>query len=168
MNPVNEIIDQIREKDLQLRGLRRKLKGTSPADWIRYSSLSLKIAELEREIAKLKEERDNYKRVTLKDLLPRDAVVRNDVHKKLVAISLAADYLLQESEDFRETLDKLGIRSSDIDDEVKHLCTLAQKTASRMIGTKAVQLEQVLLDNEELLKSLHKTTLDYIDKTLEL
>lgn len=172
-NPVNKIIDLIREKELTLRKLKRTIREQEKhnkhnLNWVHYHQAKLRAIKLEEDIAKLKEEKNNYKRVTLKELLPKDEIVRHNIHKQLVAISLAADYLLHESLTFKETLDKLGIRSSDIDDEVKHLCNLAQKTASRMVGTKAVQLEQVLIDNEELLNSLHDKTLDYINKTLEL
>lgn len=168
-NPVNRILTLIREKDLTLRKLKRQYKTQSSSGYnFNASIISMQIKQLEGEIAKLKEEKDNYKRVTLKDLLPEDEVVRNNVHKQLVAISLAADYLLQEAEDFREILANLGILSADIDDEVKEVVKMANKTASRMVGTKAKQLENVLLENHELLQSLHEVTMDYINKTLEL
>lgn len=168
-NPVNRILTLIREKDLTLRKLKRQYK-TQSSNGYNFNAriISMQIKQLEDEIAKLKEEKDNYKRVTLKDLLPEDEVVRNNVHKQLVAISLAADYLLQEAEDFREILANLGILSADIDDEVKEVVKMANKTASRMVGTKAKQLESVLLENQELLQSLHEVTMDYINKTLEL
>lgn len=168
-NPVNRILTLIREKDLALRKLKRQYKTQSSSGYnFNAQIISMQIKQLEEEIARLKEEKDNYKRVTLKDLLPEDEVVRNNVHKQLVAISLAADYLLQEAEDFREILANLGILSADIDDEVKEVVKMANKTASRMVGTKAKQLENVLLENQELLQSLHEVTMDYINKTLEL
>lgn len=169
MNPVNQILTQIREKDLILRKLKRKWRDQQAAGhWLHASMTQSHINQIEKEIAALKEEKDNYKRVTLKELLPKDEIVRNNVHKALVEISLAADYLLQTAEDFRELLAKLGIQSSDIDEEVKQVVKMANKTASRMVGTPAKQLESVLLDNQELLQSLHQVTLDYINKTLEL
>lgn len=169
MNPVNQILDEIREKDLKLRRLRERYKNYLRANrYLEASMANNDIQRLEQEIKALKEEKENYKKVTLKDLLPRDEVVRNNVHKALVEISLAADYLLQAAEDFREILAKLDIQSADIDDEVRQVVKLAQKTASRMVGTPAKQLESVLLNNEELLQSLHQVTLDYINKTLEL
>lgn len=134
--------------------------------YVRMFEVRSDLGKLEDRRKYLQEEYDKYQRSTLGQLIPREELVRNDVYKKLVEISLAADYQLQTIEDFRDTLNKLGVESSDIFNEVRECATLCQKTASRLL--EAQGLSKVLLENEDLLHSLHEVTLNYINKTLEL
>lgn len=123
--------------------------------------------ELE-EIQKREEERLYNEKVTLRELLPKDEVVRNDIHKKLVKVSLASDFLYDCMFDLTSTLNQLGILVDSLSEEAKSVCKAANALASKLITDKAPQLSEVLLDDEPMVDALHKILDKYIDTTLEL
>lgn len=106
-------------------------------------------------------------RSTLGQILPDDPAVRDKVCKKVVAISLAADFLIDTVEEFKASLDEYGVDSPDITHEVNRVVELAQKTASRLLQLKSHALDTVLLDNQDLIEKLTEETMLYIDKTMK-
>lgn len=120
------------------------------------------------EIQKREEDRYYSQKLTLKDLLPKDEVVRNDIHKKLVKVSLASDFLYDCMFDLTSTLNGLGILVDSLSEEAKAVCKSANALASKLITDKAPQLSEVLLDDEPMVDALHKILDKYVDTTLEL
>lgn len=123
--------------------------------------------ELE-EIDRREQERLYNEKVTLKDLLPKDEVIRNDIHKKLVKVSLASDFLYDCLFDLQSKLSELGILVDSLSEEAKALCRAANNLASKLITDKAPQLSEVLLDDEPMVDKLHEVLDRYVDTTLEL
>lgn len=123
--------------------------------------------ELE-EIDRREQERLYNEKVTLKDLLPKDEVVRNDIHKKLVKVSLASDFLYDCMFDLQSTLAKLDILVDSLSEEARAVCRAANNLASKLITDKAPQLSEVLLDDEPMVDKLHEVLNKYVDTTLEL
>lgn len=120
------------------------------------------------EIDRREEERKYQEKKTLRDLLPKDEVERNNIHKKLVKVSLASDFLYDCLFDLETKLDKLGILVNSFSDETKAVVHASNQLASKLITDKAPKLSEVLLDDEPMLDKLHEIIDKYIDSTLEL
>lgn len=120
------------------------------------------------EIQKREEDRYYSEKKTLRDLLPQDEVERNNIHKKLVKVSLASDYLYDCLFDLQCSLDKLGILVDSFSEETKSVVRASNALASKLITEKAPKLGDVLLDDEPMVDQLHAIMDKYIDSTLEL
>lgn len=154
--------EELKKKQSELFRSGRMLQGMQ---------LQPKIDAIKQELEDIKrreEERLYNERVTLRDLLPKDEVVRNDIHKKLVKVSLASDFLYDVVFDLTSTLNQLGILVDSLSEEAKTVCKAANALASKLITDKAPQLSEVLLDDEPMVDALHKVLDKYVDTTLEL
>lgn len=130
-----------------------------------------KINAIKQELLEMqKREEDRYysEKKTLRDLLPQDEVERNNIHKKLVKVSLASDYLYDCLFDLQCSLDKLGILVDSFSEETKSVVRASNALASKLITEKAPKLGDVLLDDEPMVDQLHAIMDKYIDSTLEL
>lgn len=120
------------------------------------------------EIDRREEERKYQEKKTLRDLLPKDEVERNNIHKMLVKVSLASDFLYDCLWDLEKALDKLGILVNSFSDETRSVVKASNELASKLITDKAPKLGDVLIDDEPMLDQLHNILNKYIDSTLEL
>lgn len=123
--------------------------------------------ELE-DYVKREEERKYNEKVTLKELLPKDQVERHNIHKLLVKVSLASDYLYDCMAELQHKLNAMGILVDSLSDETKDVCKRANGLASKLLVDKAPQLGKVLLDDEPMIDKLHTIVDQYIDSTLAL
>lgn len=120
------------------------------------------------EIDRREEERKYQEIKTLRDLLPRDEVERNNIHKLLVKVSLASDFLYDCLLDLEKQLDKLGILVNSFSDETRSVVSASNALASKLITDRAPKLSEVLLDDMPMIESLHDILNSYVDKTLKL
>lgn len=133
--------------------------------------LQSKINEIKAQLEKLdrlERERELSEVKTLRDLLPRDEVERNNIHKLLVKVSLASDFLYDCLLDLEKQLDKLGILVNSFSDETRSVVSASNALASKLITDRAPKLSEVLLDDMPMIESLHEILDSYMDKTLEL
>lgn len=131
--------------------------------------LAPKIAAIKNELLEIdrrEEERKYNEKVALRDLLPKDEVERNNIHKKLVKISLAADFLYDCLFDLECALNKMGILVNSLSDETNACCQSANTLASKLIIDKAPKLASVVLDDEPMVDQLHAIIDKYIEQTL--
>lgn len=120
------------------------------------------------EIDRREEERKYQEKKTLRELLPKDEVERNNIHKKLVKVSLASDFLYDCLFDLETKLDKLGILVNSFSDETKAVVHASNQLASKLITDKAPKLSEVLLDDEPMVDQLHAIIDKYIEQTLQI
>lgn len=120
------------------------------------------------EIDRREEERKYQEIKTLRDLLPRDEVERHNIHKLLVKVSLASDFLYDCLFDLEKQLDKLGILVNSFSDETRSVVSASNALASKLITDRAPKLSEVLLDDMPMIESLHDILNSYVDKTLKL
>lgn len=137
--------------------------------YVQGMNLIPRIQQLKSQIRdiELQEEKRKYEeKVTLRDLLPEDEVERASIHKMLVKVSLASDFLYEVLFELTSKLDSYGILVNSLEEETKIVCSGANNLASKLLNEKAPMLKTVLLDNEPMLDSMNKILNDYVDKTL--
>lgn len=117
-----------------------------------------KIQELEDDL--------KYGQTTLKELLPQDEMIKRDIHLSLVKVSLASDYLYDCLFSLQGKLDDIGLIAQPFYEEIKNVCNMANKLASKLIFDQAPKLKDVLLDDEPMVDKLHEIIDNYINKTL--
>lgn len=121
--------------------------------------------ELE-DYVKREEERKYQEKVTLRELLPKDQVERNNIHKLLVKVSLASDYLYDCMSELEHKLSDMGILVDSLSNETNDVCKRANGLASKLLVDKAPKLGEVLLEDEPMIDKLHQIIDTYIDSTL--
>lgn len=132
-------------------------------------NMNPKISEVKRmldDYMKREEDRKYQEKVTLRELLPQDKMERFKIHKLLVKVSLASDYLYDCMAELEHTLNKMGILVNSLSEESKDVCKRANGLASKLLVDKAPKLGEVLLDDEPMIDKLHEVVDRYIDSTL--
>lgn len=133
--------------------------------------LGSKIKDIKNQLLEIqKREEDRYynQKLTLRDLLPKDEVERNNIHKMLVKVSLASDFLYDCLFDLKKKLSSMGIEVNSLSDEAQQLCKASNDLASKLLTDKAPQLGEVLLEDEPMLSKLHGIMDQYVKSTLEI
>lgn len=138
---------------------------------VQAMQLQPKINKIKAELLAIqKTEEDRYysEKKTLRELLPKDEIERNNIHKMLVKVSLASDYLYDCMFELKDRLNSMGILVDSLSEESNAVCKAANALASKLITDKAPKLSEVLLDDEPLIDGLHAVMDKYIEKSLKL
>lgn len=138
---------------------------------VQAMQLGPKIQDIKNQLLEIqKREEDRYynQKLTLRDLLPEDEVERNNIHKMLVKVSLASDFLYDCLFDLEKKLGSMGIEVNSLSEETQQLCKASNALASKLLTDKAPQLGEVLLEDDSMLSQLHDIMNQYVNSTLEV
>lgn len=124
-----------------------------------------RIDVLEKEVIEL---RKNHADTVFSVLSDKPEMIRDEVYKSLLRISLMADACNEACEMCREKLAKHGIVSFSFQDDVRKLCELSQKIASVTLRSKNKILEDFIVNNDTFVKMCIKHADAHIKRTLHL
>ena len=126
--------------------------------------ISAKIEALENEIkeAKMREP------VKLADVLSKDDMVRDDIYRKLLKCSLAADFINDCSEEVKSAIKKHGLSDFSFREDIDKICELSQKIASLVIIPNQTCLTDMMVDNDEFIEACHAAANKHLNDTLKL
>lgn len=127
---------------------------------LRYNAL---IEQKEIEIA----ECEYYEFKPLGEIISRDELAKNKVYARLLEVSLAADYLADAAVECKYILQQLGIDKMKITDDVEAIRKSANKLSALPCRSDFGELYDLMMDNDELVEKLHKTTRAYMKKKLK-
>lgn len=103
---------------------------------------------LRKEISEMYDEAMKTKTSTVFQVLAdKDEMVKNDVYKSLLRISLLADACNEACEIAKEKLAEHGITAFSFQDKVKELARISQEIASVTLYAKRQTLEDFIVDN---------------------
>lgn len=124
-----------------------------------------KINEIEKEIIDLKKRQS----VTVFDVLSdKDEMVKDEVYKSLLAISLMADACNEACEVAKSKLAEYGVTSFSFKQKVDELCALSQEIASITLASKNKMLEDFIVDNDTFVDMCMKHAHAHIKRKLKL
>lgn len=124
-----------------------------------------KIAALEREISEIM---DYESRTVFEVLSDKDEMIKNDVYKALLRISLMADATNEACEDAFAKLKKFGITSFSFMDKVKRLRELSQSVASVTLAAKNRVLDDFIVDDDTFVDMCMKHANAHIKRKLKI
>lgn len=124
-----------------------------------------KIDELEKEIIEM---RKNQSATVFSVLKDKDEMVKNEVYKSLLRISLMADACNEACEIAKERLSDVGITAFSFQDKVKELCRLSQEIASVAIRSKNELMIDFLTEDDEFLEKCMANADEYLKAKLKL
>lgn len=124
-----------------------------------------KIDELEKEIIEMRKHQSATVFSVLKD---KDEMVKNEVYKSLLRISLMADVCNEACEIAKERLADIGITAFSFQEKVNELCRLSQEIASVTIKSKNELMIDFLTENKDFVDKCMANADEYLKSKLGL
>lgn len=124
-----------------------------------------KIDELEKEIIEM---RKNEAATVFSVLKNKDEMIKNEVYKSLLRISLMADACNEACEIAKERLAAVGIASFAFQEKVNELCRVSQEIASVTIRSKNELMIDFLTENDDFLEKCMANADEYLKAKLDL
>lgn len=127
-----------------------------------------RIAEQIESVKKELEEARMYEPRKLNECISRDEMLRDDIYRKLLKVSLAADFCNNCIEEVKSALRKHGLNDFSFRRDVDDLCKLSQKIASLVIIPGQSVLTDMLTDNDEFIDTCDEAADRHLAQKLKL
>lgn len=159
------------ENDRNLRRLERELRfmreqraqALRRNDYAAAMSISTRLKAKETEI-------EDYHRLydpqPLGDIISLAELDRHRINSKLIELHLAADYLADCGMDLKDELGKLGIADCEVYHIIEDIRERAQRFANIICTPEFRGLVEFMVNNDELINTLHRESQSYIDAKL--
>ena len=125
------------------------------------SNLIFQIGKLDYKINEVKD-KIKYGEHTLKELMPKDEVIRRGIHISLIKVSLASDYLYDCLHELKCKMDAIGLISATFYKEIERVSEESNQLASKLIFDQAPVLQNILLEDDEMVDKIHNIINEYI------
>lgn len=151
------------EKDLaKLNECKKAALAKKDFFWLTKNGKKIKRLEEEIAAAKMREP------IKLSEALSKDDMVRDDIYRKLLKCSLAADFINDCSEEVKSALKKHGFTDFHFREDIDRICELSQKIASLVIIPKQTCLTDMIVNNDEFIETCHAAANKHLSETLML
>lgn len=124
-----------------------------------------KIDELEKEIIEM---RKNESATVFSVLQDKDEMIKHEVYKSLLRISLMADALNEAAEIARERLAEVGITSFNFQKKIEEVCRLSQEVASVTLRSKHKVMEDFITENDVFIEKCMANADEYLKAKMNL
>lgn len=149
----------------QLKQLQSKQKSLLiKREYIKAFSLNEKIEGVKRKIA----ECDAWEVGRLCDMLSRAEIEELELYRKIIKISLAADFLNDCSIDYAETLKRAGLNDVTLSKMVQPIREQAQKLANLPAQKEYGELLDFMIEDDTLINGMHILTDRYFNENLNI
>lgn len=155
-------LDRIKAKIAHLREDRRV--AIRKCDMFKLAEIDRAIHETEAAL----EEAKSLEPRRLSEVLSHDDIIRDDLYRKLLKCSLAADFCNNCVEDVKATLKKHGLNDFSFRRDVEELCKLSQKIASLVIIPNQQVLTDMMTDNDEFIDTCDTAADKHLKEKLKL
>lgn len=108
-----------------------------------------------------------YEYQPLSNLVNRDQLAKNKVYGRLLEIAIAADYLADTAVECKYILQQLGVGDIKMVEDVEIIRKYANKLSAMPCNPEYGELYDLMMDDDELVEKLHKTTRAYMKKKLK-
>lgn len=154
--------DRIKSQIAQLNEDRRV--AIRHMNHFKLAEIGKKLREKEAELAEALD-REPKK---LSQVLSHTEMAREDMYRKLLKCSLAADYLNNCAEEVKTALKKYNLNDFSFRPDVDELCRLSQKLASLVIIPNQTSLTDMICDNSEFIDACDNAANEHLKEKLHL
>lgn len=149
----------------QLKQLQEEQRGyLLKRDFTKASKLNRKIDDLKRKVA----ECDAWEVGRLCDMLSRAEIEELELYRKMIKISLAADFLNDCTIDYAETLKRAGLNDVTLSQMVQPIREQAQKLANLPAQKEYGELLDFMIEDDTLINGMHILTDRYFNENLNI
>lgn len=152
-------LDRMKRRLQRLRARQRELSLNGKL--CTASAMEGDIRDLEAQIAALEPR-------PLREYIDRDTLRRLGLHRKIIELHLAADYLADCGADYASTLATLGLNDVALMPQVKEIQRLAQHLANHLCEINIPALGEFMTGNDDYINSLHGFSTAYINSKVAL
>lgn len=129
------------------------------------------IARIDKKIREINEEVENIKKreqVRLSQALSHDDMVKDDIYRKLLKCSLAADYLNECCWAVKETLKKHGLSDFSFRKDIDTVIKMTNDIASLVIIPNQTVLTDMIVDDDEFVKTCDEAAEKHLKQALNI
>lgn len=123
---------------------------------------------MEGDIRRLEDEIEARTPKPLREFIDKATLDRLGLHRKIIALHLAADFLNDCCYDYTDTLRKLGLEDSTLTPEVAEIKRLSGNLAARLCKMGIQALSDFMVNNDKYIDALHGFTTAYINSKVAL
>lgn len=123
---------------------------------------------MEANIRELEQAIEDMRPKPLREFIDKATLDRLGLHRKIIALHLAADFLNDCCYDYTDTLRKLGLEDSTLTPEVAEIKRLSGNLAARLCKLGIQALSDFMVYNDKYIDSLHGFTTAYINDKIQM